>query len=529
MTVPQACDGVIRWGLAALIVFTPLAFGTVEPWSIALMEWGITTLFLFFLLSRLWPSPGRMVTKSTGERRAILGLILPIGLFLVLCMLQTMPLPMRWLRLVSPGSARMYESVDFNTWESVEAKAAEARQARQDPLLQVQTKERHPVSVSPARTRERTLLLATLVAVFFLVSRWADEEKVVSIVRSVTVVAFLVSMFGLVQLLTWNGKIYWVRRVPSLSGTGPSAFGPFVNHDHFAGYVEMAIPTALSFAFWLMDRRRRSGAFGEFPERDDGRDTTLRDGPGDVSRRLSKGILTLFAAVILIVALFFSLSRGGILATIISGSVLAILLLRRVASRVLRWSIALVLLAVVVLLISWIGAEAVKKQMGTYGNLTGEASFRLRAIIWNRVVRELPNYLWVGSGLGTFEDSFAPHTPAGPANRWDRAHNDYLQLLWETGLAGGVLFLSGALIFGVRYWWPALRSFRQPLDLFRVGIAVSLMSIALHSLVDFCLQIGANGFLCALLAGLLVALHGRRADMAGDGRRARTVEGPWSE
>src|SRR5438093_1280603 len=167
------------------------------------------------------------------------------------------------------------------------------------------------------------------------------------------------------------------------------------------------------------------------------------------------------------------------------------------------------------------GAQAVKKQMGTYGNLTGEASFRLRAIIWNRVVRELPNYLWVGSGLGTFEDSFAPHTPAGPANRWDRAHNDYLQLLWETGLAGGVLFLSGALIFGVRYWWPALRSFRQPLDLFRVGIAVSLMSIALHSLVDFCLQIGANGFLCALLAGLLVALHGRRADMAGDGRRAR--------
>src|SRR5438093_1280601 len=156
----------------------------------------------------------------------------------------------------------MYESVDFRTWESVEAKAAEARQARQDPLLQVQTKERHAVSVSPARTRERTLLLATLVAVFFLVSRWADEEKVVSIVRSVTVVAFLVSMFGLVQLLTWNGKIYWVRRVPSLSGTGPSAFGPFVNHDHFAGYVEMAIPTALSFAFWLMARRRSRSRWG---------------------------------------------------------------------------------------------------------------------------------------------------------------------------------------------------------------------------------------------------------------------------
>src|SRR2546426_4704675 len=132
MTVQRACDGVIRWGLAGLIVFTPLAFGTVEPWSIALMEWGITTLLLFFFLSRLWPSRGRLVAKSTGERRANLVLILPVGLFLVLCVLQTVPLPMRWLRLVSPGSARLYESVDFKTWESVEEKATEVRQARQD-------------------------------------------------------------------------------------------------------------------------------------------------------------------------------------------------------------------------------------------------------------------------------------------------------------------------------------------------------------------------------------------------------------
>src|SRR5438093_9783705 len=105
MTVQQSCDGVIRWGLAALIVFTPLAFGTVEPWSIALMEWGITTLFLFFLLSRLWPSPGRVVTKSTGERRAIVGLNVLIGLFLVLCLLHTVSHTIRWLRPVTHDAA----------------------------------------------------------------------------------------------------------------------------------------------------------------------------------------------------------------------------------------------------------------------------------------------------------------------------------------------------------------------------------------------------------------------------------------
>src|SRR5439155_20756804 len=213
----------------------------------------------------------------------------------------------------------------------------------------------------------------------------------------------------------------------------------------------------------------------------------------------------------------------------ISGAVLLALLCRRVTSKSLRWSMALALPIVVVSLISFIGAETVKKQMGTYGNLTGEASFQLRSSVWRRIVRELPAYVWLGSGLGTFEDSFAPLTPAGSGRRWDKAHNDYLQLLWETGVVGGLLFLAGVVVFVLRFWWPALRDFRHPVDVFRVGIAVALMSIALHSAVDFCLQIGANGFLCALLAGLLAALYAPSPTIEQDRLRVRPIEGPWTE
>jgi O-antigen ligase len=525
-SVQRLCDQGIRWGLVALIVFTPLAFGTVEPWSIALMEWGITTLVLLYILERLWPVPVRSTGTPPQGRPHLLGLALPIGLFMVLCLLQTVPVPMHWLRVLSPGSARMYESVDVRTWETIEDKATEARSSLQDPLLQLRSKDRRPVSVNPARTRDRVLLLATLVALFFLVSRWADEERTLFILRSVTAVAFLVAVFGLVQLFTWNGRIYWVRKVPSMSATSPTAFGPFVNHDHFAGYVEMAIPTALSLAFWLMAHRPRTQAIDGPDESGDPLATPPRGGPGDDARNVSQGLLTLFAAVILIVSLFFSLSRGGILSAFISGSVLVIMLFRRAASPALRWSLGLALPLVVILLISWIGADAVRKQLGTYENLSGEASFRMRVVIWGRVIRELPAYVWVGSGLGTFEDSFAPLTPTGSARRWDKAHNDYLQLVWETGLAGAVLFLAGALVFGARYWWPAILNFRQPFGPLRVGIAVALMSIAIHSLVDFCLQIGANGFLCALLAGLLVAIHtnGDQVELS-----RRSVGGRWLE
>src|SRR2546428_61306 len=314
------------------------------------MEWGVVSLLLVFLLSRFYPGRDHRATSSNAARPRLLHLAVPIGLFITLCVLQTVPLPIRWLRAVSPGSARMYESVDFGSWERTEDKTETVRQVRDDPLLLTQEREQRPISVNPGRTEGRTVLLATLVALFFLVGKWADEERAVSILR----------------------------------------------------------------------------------------------GLGDDRGRVGKGLLALFAAVILIVSLFFSLSRAGILSAFISATVLVALLCRRTASKVLRWSMALALPLVVVSLIYFIGAETVKKQLGTYGNLSGESSFQLRAIIWQRIVRELPAYVWLGSGLGTFEDSFAPLTPAGSGKSWGRGHNNYLQLLWgKRGVCGVVLLPVG--------------------------------------------------------------------------------------
>ena len=311
-------------------------------------------------------------------------------------------------------------------------------------------------------------------------------------------VGFLVTVQGLVQFLTWNGKIYWVRKVPP-----SSPFGPFVNHNHFAGYVEMIIPVAIGLAFYMLQGRK---AFAGGPE--GGVNGPAREGPEEDRSRWSKGSLALFVASFLVVGLFFSLSRGGILSAVASAAILFALLLKKAVSRPLAWSMALLLPSLAIALIAWIGPDLVTRQLGTFQAAGSEASFRVRALVWESLVRHLGGFVWVGSGLGTFEDSFAPLTPPGSVSRWDRAHNDYLQLLWETGLAGFAFFLVGAVILIRRYWWPAIRSQTHPLDPFRAGIAVSLTSIALHSLVDFNLQIGANGFLFALLTGLLVGLDG---------------------
>jgi len=495
-----ALEKIVQWGLVALLIFTPAAFGSVEGWSLTLMEWGIITLFLLFLLSRAWP--GR---ESRHRSIRATGLEVPLAAFLLLALLQLTPMPLPWLRVISPGSWRMYEEVDVSR---------ELRSSHPDwppgslseLAIDMTSQVDRPISVAPRKTLDRVVLLVSLTALFLLVSSWTDRrERVTFLIQCVTIVGSLVATQGLIQFLTWNGRIYWLRRVPP-----SSAFGPFVNHNHFAGYVGMIIPVAISLMFFLLDARTSSPSHVPGSGRPGSGDVGPR--PGSEEGRWSKGVIALLATVILVTTLFLSLSRGGILSSCVSGLILFALVWRRITSKVMVWSIALGLPALAVVLIAWVGADAVAHQLGTYRDIGNEASFQMRAQIWRSLIRHQSEFLWVGSGLGTFEESFASFTPPGAGKRWDRAHNDYLQLLWETGTAGLLMFFAGAVIFVVRYWWPALRSRRRSLDLFRVGIAMALTSIAIHSAVDFSLQIGANGFLFALLAGVLVAVH-RMADV----------------
>ncbi len=497
MSLPSTrLDRVIKWGLLGLIAFTPLAFGTVEVWSIAAMEWGILTLLLVLGLKR-----GLEPRKSPPVRRPLTGLEIPVVLFLAFCALQTVPLPLDWLDRVSPGSASFYRGQDLREIAE-ERRPGVTRSRTGDPLLRQEDARPRPVSIRPGETWAKVRLMATFSGLVLLIVAWADgRRRIVFLLSSVTVIGFLVAVQGLIQFLTPNGKIYWVRRSITSSG-----FGPFVNHNHFAGYVEMVIPVAVSLAFYLI----------EFPEpyepraaRDAGhRDLGgARQGFVEEMSRFGRGALAVFAAVILVVSLFFCLSRGGILSAAVSGLILFALLWGRIPSRRLAWSFAVAIPLFVAVLIVWIGPGVVTRQMGTYSTVGGEASFRLRAMVWNSMLHNQSRFLWVGSGLGTFEDSFAAFTPPGATARWDKAHNDYLQVLWETGLVGAILFLAAAAVFFRRYWWSALRGPAHPLGLFRIGIAVSLLSIGLHSVVDFNLQIGANGFLFALLCGVLIALH----------------------
>src|SRR5439155_14964927 len=89
-------------------------------------------------------------------------------------------------------------------------------------------------------TRHAVAILAAVTISFILaVNFFASRQRLFLLANFLTVFGTVVAAFALIQYFTWNGRFYWLRP------TGFSVFGPFVNHNHFAGYMAMLMPVPL--------------------------------------------------------------------------------------------------------------------------------------------------------------------------------------------------------------------------------------------------------------------------------------------
>ncbi len=107
-----------------------------------------------------------------------------------------------------------------------------------------------------------------------------------------------------------------------------------------------------------------------------------------------------------------------------------------------------------------------------------------------------------GTGAGTLVTVYPQYASFDDARLVDHAHNDYVELLAETGIVGGLC----ALGFVVLLFRRALTNLQSDQSAFilaaRTGALVACSGLLLHSLVDFNLHIPSNALLFALLASL---------------------------
>jgi O-antigen ligase len=183
-------DKAIAAGLIVVIVFTVLAHGVVEPWSVFLFEIAVTVLML------MW------VVKAVIDKGLSLRIPPPVW-----------PLA----ALITFGVA---QSV---VWED----GAGNRQS---------------LSFDVEATRGAVMILFCLLACSLLASNFlVGPRRMRGLAKFLVIFGGAVGVFGLVQHFAWNGSVYWLRP------TKLSPFGPFFNRDHFAGYLELllSMPVAL--------------------------------------------------------------------------------------------------------------------------------------------------------------------------------------------------------------------------------------------------------------------------------------------
>src|SRR6185369_2769708 len=95
---------------------------------------------------------------------------------------------------------------------------------------------------------------------------------------------------------------------------------------------------------------------------------------------------------------------------------------------------------------------------------------------------------------------------------WNKLHNDYLELY----VAGGAVAVALCAWLTVAFVWRAWRVSRIAAArgrlLSALGLALGLIALAVHELVDFNLQIPANALLFVVLAAICVSPLGRSVE-----------------
>ena len=328
-------------------------------------------------------------------------------------------------------------------------------------------------SQSPSKALPEIFKTCAIIVVFYATIYYCRERKRI---RGLVVLLVLfggaLSLFGLLQLLGALPKGWWHK--PNYISS------VYVNHNHFAGLLEMILPLSIAMII-------------------------LEEDP-------SKKILWIFVSGLMGAAFILSLSRGGFLAMGLGLSFMLVLLMARQTIRRTFW-VFLVLALVVFGAIVLFGVDPFLERLGSLKNINSQEDLSIdqRWLIWKGSLEMILKHVFFGTGPGTFECAFLRFRPQGFIDRPGFAHNDYLQLFADCGAWVFLVTLGLCLTL----FYKGLRIVKKHQSVFTIAIGsgclAGIVSLAAHSFVDFNFHIPANWVFFSVISGILIAL-GRPKD-----------------
>lgn len=357
------------------------------------------------------------------------------------------------------------------------------------------------IGIDSYAIKARGLAFAAGIAGFFValeISRRRAARKRLAL--SLIGLALFESLYGLAEYPGGWQYIWTYHRIYYVG----SATGTYINHNHFAGLLEMILPLCLALALYHWRRASHHSRQRSF------RDFLDRLGHPEIL----KSLVLLLVAILLFVAIMFSLSRMGLVSALVSLAILAVLAsVGRRFGRV-NWKLLAACLAIGAAITVWIGAGPVVDHFARLSHdepLAAETSDG-RVAEWKSVAKLIRRHPWTGVGLGCFEFAFTRFQSTQLTLIADHAHNDYLELAAELGIPGAAVFFS--LVFFVvvraaratlRAQSNATRSNFSPSNVERaltIGAVAAASALLVHSTADFNLYIPANALVFAVLLGM---------------------------
>lgn len=414
-------EKLIYVAVLALIVLTPLPYGAVETWSIALWEVAVFAIVLLWGLRTL--AEGRLEIATNP-------LALPLAALLAVAIVQ-----------VWPGASNARGTISYDAYVTTQ------------------------VAIKLFASLCFFLLFATVV------SNDSRRERAAQVILGICV---LIALVGIGQ--SYIGRLFWQRGV----------IGPFVNRNHFAGFLEMGVGVAGGLLLGRTARREVLAVYAS---------CALAMCAGIVLSASRGGVLALaaevvFLAVVALPNLIASRRQGG----------------NRTLAIVLRSAGALVLgFGAIAGSLFLVGSEGLVKNLSqSQGEIQGElpASERFsRRDIWSATSQLIQDHPALGVGLGAFQFAYTKYDRSSGTQRVEQTHNDYLQIVADAGIAGGAIALLFIVLLFARGFRAAQTHNRRKRALV-LGALTGCFAIAVHSFVEFNLQITSNAQLFLALCAL---------------------------
>lgn len=441
--------------LFAALAWGALAFGAVYSWAYGPLAVVCQAAGLFGI---------------AAERRALVGasrgLTVSLLLLALAVLAQLLMLPVALLETLSP--------------------AAPVVLAELEPGFAAGLTPRHALSIRPSHTWTALALYGSFALLLLGTSRLASMRGPRPLVWGIAALGVLLALAGIVQDATFDGRIYgfWASQM------GGSPYGPFVNKNHFAGWMLLGIPLSLGLLCANMARGMR-GVKPGWRER-----VLWLTSPDANSLVLLAG-----AIAVMSLSLVLTLSRSGIACLALAYAVMGWFALSASTSTGRKAATTAYIALLGVLVVGYVGLEVIAARFAS----ADWSDFNARRGAWADALRIASLFPLAGTGLNTYGTASLFFQQHDLERHYAQAHSDYLQFAAE----GGLLLVIPALLCAGFFARDVRRRFREDglssSYWLRAGAVGSLVAIALQETVEFSLQMPGNAALFAVVCG--IALH----------------------